>query len=219
MSGPDVKVILADDHALMREGIRGLLEARMPEALVVAEAATGLETLKLCQRHQPNLLLLDISMPDLGGLEVLAEMHGVSPDTRVIIVSQYTDRAYVIRALKLGAKAYLPKGVMAKDLVAALRAVLQGRTWLDPSVADMVVDAALHPEHAEESSELANLTAREREVLELIAEGKTAPEMAKMLGISVHTANRHRANLMEKMGAHSKTDLVKLAVRLNVVRV
>ena len=128
------KIILADDHTLVREGIRGLLEARMPEALIVAEAATGRETLRECARHQPDLLLLDISMPDLSGLDVLAELHAVSPHTKVAIVSQYTDRAYVIRALKLGAKGYLPKGVMARELVAALRSAARGsirrwRTW------------------------------------------------------------------------------------------
>jgi two-component system response regulator NreC len=210
-------LILADDHTLVREGVRGLLEVRMPEAIVVAEAATGQEALRECARHQPDLLLLDISMPDLGGLEVLAALHGVSPNTKVAVVSQYTDRAYVIRALKLGAKAYLPKAVMARELVAALRSVLDGRTWLDPTVADFVVEAALHPEAPAEAPELALLTIREREVLKLVAEGNTAPEVAKLLGISVHTANRHRANLMEKVRAHSKTDLVKLALRLRVV--
>ena len=212
------KIILADDHTLVREGIKGLLEARMPEGLVVAEAATGRETLRECGRHQPDLLVLDISMPDLGGLDVLAELHSVSPGTKVAVVSQYTDRAYVIRALKLGAKAYLPKGIMAKELVAALRSVLEGRTWLDPSVADLVVDAALHPETPAEDQELAGLSPREREVLVLIAEGRTGPEIAKLLGISTHTANRHRANLMDKLKLHNKTDLVKLALRLNVVQ-
>ena len=212
------RVILADDHNLVREGIRGLLEARMQEVQVVAEAASGRETLQLCAKHQPDLLLLDIAMPDLGGLDVLAELHSVSPQTKVAIVSQYTDRAYVIRALKLGAKAYLPKGVMARELVAALRSVLEGRTWLDPSVAELVVAAALHPETPPEDQELASLSPREREVLTLVAEGRTGPEIARLLGISAHTANRHRANLMEKLRLHSKTDLVKLALRLNVVQ-
>ncbi|MBM4345058.1 MAG: response regulator transcription factor [Deltaproteobacteria bacterium] len=219
MSAHPAKLVLADDHTLVREGIRGLIEARMPEAQVVGEAASGREALQLCTRLQPDLLVLDVSMPDLNGMDVLAELHSVSPLTRTAIVSQYTDRAYVIRALRLGAKAYLPKVAAARDLVAALRAVLAGRTWLDPSVADLVVDAALHPAEPNEPHELAQLTAREREVLGLVAQGRTGPEMAKILGISLHTANRHRANLMEKLGAHSKTDLVKLAVRLGVVAV
>ena len=211
------KVILADDHTLVREGIRGLLESRMPEALIVAETATGRETLKECTRLQPDLLLLDLSMPDLGGMEVLAELPSLSPRTKVAIVSQHSDRAYVIRALRLGAKAYLPKGVMARDLVAALRSVLAGRTWLDPSVADYLVEAVKHPEVAPEDQELAELSPREREVLTLIAEGRTGPEIGKALGISAHTANRHRANLMEKLNLHSKTDLVKLALRLRLI--
>lgn len=215
---PQAKLVLADDHTLVREGIRGLLEARMPEVAVVGEAASGRETLQVCQRLQPDLLVLDISMPDLNGIDVLAEMHSVSPHTKVAVVSQYSDRAYVIRSLKLGAKAYLPKAAAARELVSALRAVLAGRTWLDPSVAELVVDAALHPGDETEAPELAGLTAREREILGLIAEGKTSPEIAKLLGISLHTANRHRANLMEKVRAHGKADLVKLAMRAGVLK-
>ncbi len=210
-------IVLADDHTLVREGLRGLIEARMPEATIVAEASNGIETLQLCRQHQPVLLLLDISMPELGGLEVLAELPSISPDTRAIILSQHSDRGYVMRALRLGAKGYLPKKALARDLVAALRAVLQGRTYLDPSVADLVVQAAITPGDAEEPSELAMLTAREREVLKLTAEGFTAKEVADRLGISMHTANRHRANLMEKLGIHSKADLVRLAIRLELV--
>jgi DNA-binding NarL/FixJ family response regulator len=212
------RIVLADDHALVREGIRGLLEAKMPEIQVVAEAATGVETLKACQQHQPELLLLDISMPDLNGLDVLAEMKTASPATRALIISQHDDRAYVMRALQLGAKAYLPKKVMGRDVVAALRAVMAGRTWLDPSVADVVVEAAVHPGEGGASDELAGLTTREREILGLVAEGRTAPEIGKLLGISLHTANRHRANLMEKLGMHGKAELVRLAVRAGLLK-
>lgn len=212
------RLILADDHTLVREGIRGLLEVRMTEAEVVAEAGTGQEALRACARLQPDLLVLDIAMPDLGGLEVLAELPSVSAATKAIILSQYADRAYVIRALKLGAKGYLTKQAAGRDLVAAVRAVLDGRTWLDPSVADLVVDAAVNPGGAGDTPELASLSDREREVLALVADGKTAPEIAKLLGISVHTANRHRANLMEKLNIHSKTELVKLALKLGVIQ-
>jgi len=211
------KIILADDHTLVREGIRGLLQTRMPEIEIAGEAASGREALDLCREHQPDLLLLDLSMPDLGGLDVLAELKYVSPNTRVAILSQYTDRGYVIRALKLGARAYIPKRAMAGELVTALRAVIEGRTYLDPSVADHVVQAALDPSAGEDASELAALTERERQVLQLIAEGQTGKEIAETLGISVHTGNRHRANLMEKLGIHSKVDLVKLALRLHLV--
>jgi DNA-binding NarL/FixJ family response regulator len=213
------RIILADDHTLVREGVRTLIEARLPGAEVVAEASSGAGTVALCRQHQPDLLMLDISMPDRGGLDVLPEIKEVSPATRTVIVSQYSDRAYVIRALRLGAKAYLPKKVMGKDLIAALESVLAGGTYLHPSVADLVVDAAVGARGAGEAGELALLTDREREVLRLIAEGKTTKEVAQVLGISIHTANRHRANLMEKLGAHSGTGIVKLAVRLKLVEV
>jgi DNA-binding NarL/FixJ family response regulator len=211
------KIILADDHVVVREGVRGLIQARMSEVEIVAEASSGRETLALCQQHQPDLLLLDLSMPDLGGLEVLADLKRISPATKVAILSQYTDRGYVIRALKLGARGYVPKKAVARELVAAMRAVLDGRTYLDPSVADYVVQAALDPDGSHGASELDLLTEREVQVLKLSAEGETAKQVAQTLGVSVHTVNRHRANLMEKLGLHSKVELVKLALRLQLV--
>ena len=211
------KIILADDHTVVREGVRGLIQARMPEVELVGEAASGRETLDLCRELQPDLLLLDLSMPDLGGLEVLAEIKRSSPDTRVAILSQYTDRGYVIRALQLGARGYVPKKAMARELIAAIRAVLAGRTYLDPSVADYVVQAAIDPGAGPRQTELDMLTEREGQVLKLSAEGRTAKEVAETLGISVHTINRHRANLMEKLALHTKDELVKLALRLKLV--
>ena len=213
------RLVLADDHALVREALRGLLESKLPEVEIVGEASTGVETLELCRKLQPDVLILDISMPGLGGLDVLAELPSISPKTKVVIVSQYSDRAYVIRALRLGTKAYVPKKALAKDLVTAIQAVLEGRTYLDPSVADLVVEAAINPEASAEPEELAVLTKREREVLRLTAEGKTAKEVARILDISMHTVNRHRANLMEKLDIHSTAGLVKLAVRLHLIDV
>ena len=212
-----MRLVLADDHAIVREGIRGLLQARMPEIEIAAEASTGIETLAACRAHHPDLLLLDISMPELGGLEVLGELASASPRTRTVILSQYDDRAYVIRAFRLGAKAYVLKRAMAKDLVAALRAVMEGRTYVDSAVADAVVDAAVNPGVGDGESELGRLTQREREVLRLTAEGKIAKEVAQVLGISEHTVNRHRANLMEKLGLHGKADLVKAALKLKLI--
>lgn len=212
-----VRVLLADDHTLVREGLRGLLEAKLPQVQVVGGAASGKETLQLVRELEPDLLLLDISMPDLGGLEVLAELRTLAPELKVIIVSQHTDRAYVMRALKLGARGYLAKRAMAGELVAGILAVLEGRTCLDPSVADLVVEAAIHPGTEDEASELALLTDREREVLKLTAEGQTARQVAKLLNLSVHTVNRHRATLMTKLGVHSRGELVKRAIRLKVI--
>lgn len=212
-----IKVVLADDHTLVREGIRGLLEAKMPQLQIVGGAASGEEALKMCRELKPDLLLLDISMPGLGGLEVLAELKGVNPLLKVIILSQHTDRAYVMRALKLGAKGYLAKKALAGELVSAIQAVLEGRTSLDPSVAELVVEAAIHPGEGGESSELSQLTDREREVLKLTAEGQTAKEIGRLLSISVHTVNRHRATLMTKLGIHSRGELVKRAIHLKVI--
>ncbi len=212
-----IRVLLADDHTLVREGLRGLLEAKLPQLQVVGGAESGAEALQMCRDLKPDLLLLDISMPGLGGLEVLAELHAVNPQLKVIILSAHTDRAYVMRALKLGAKGYLAKKAMAGELIAGIQAVLEGRTFLDPSVADFVVDAAINPHGSDEPSELASLTDREREVLKLTAEGQTAKEVARVLNISVHTVNRHRATLMTKLGVHSRGELVKRAIHLNVI--
>lgn len=213
-----VRLVLADDHNLMREGIRGLLQARMPDLQVVGEAGNGLEALRLCEELKPDVLLLDISMPELGGLEVLARLAGVSPRTKAVILSQFEDQAYVVRALRLGAKGYLLKKALGAELVAALRSVLEGRTYLDPAVAQAVVNAVVDPEAlADQSAGLSHLTQREIEVLKLTAEGKTAKEVGQALGISEHTVNRHRANLMEKFDLHSKVDLVKLAAKLHLI--
>lgn len=212
-----VKVLLADDHTLVREGIRGLIEAKMPQLQVVGGASNGEEALKMVRELKPDLLLLDISMPGLGGLEVLSELKSIDPLLRVVIISQHTDRAYVLRALKLGARGYLAKRAMAQELVAGIQAVLEGRTSLDPSVAELVVDAALNPESAGEGGELGGLTEREREVLKLTAEGQTAKEIGKVLNISVHTVNRHRATLMAKLDVHSRGELVKKAILLKVI--
>ena len=212
-----IKVLLADDHTLVREGIRGLIEAKMPHVQVVGGAASGEEALQLCRELKPDLLLLDISMPGLGGLEVLAELKNIDPQLKVIIISQHTDRAYVMRALKLGAKGYLAKRAMAGELVAGIQAVLEGRTSIDPSLAQMVVEAAINPQENGEASELAMLTDREREVLKLTAEGQVAREIGRLLNISVHTVNRHRATLMGKLGIHTRGELVKRAIHLKVI--
>jgi len=211
------RLVLADDHSMFREALRDLLTMRMPEVQIVGEAGTGLETLRLCHDLKPDALVLDISMPDRGGLDLLEELKSITPETRVIIVSQYTDRAYVIRALRHGARGYVPKKALASDLVRAVKTVLGGRTYLDPAVADLVVDAAIHPDDQDEPQELNELTSREREILKMIAEGKTTKEIAGLLFISPHTVNRHRSNLMEKLELHTKSDLVKLAIRLKLI--
>ncbi|MBI4862947.1 MAG: response regulator transcription factor [Candidatus Riflebacteria bacterium] len=210
-------VVLVDDHSLFREALRMLVESSLPGAKVVGEASTGLEALELCRRLKPEIMVLDIAMPDLGGFEVLASLPATSPATRVIVVSQHADRAYVIRAFRLGAKAYLPKMALAKDLVKAIQAVRGGRTYVDPSVAGVLVEALVHPAPRQELDPLEGLTEREREILKLTAEGRLAKEIAQMLRLSLHTVNRHRANLMKKLDLHGKADLVRLAVRLKSV--
>lgn len=212
-----IRVVLADDHTLVREGIKGLIEAKMPHLQVVGGASNGQEALTLCRELKPDLLLLDISMPGLGGLEVLAELKNIDANLKVIIISQHTDRAYVMRALKLGARGYLAKRAMAGELVSGIQAVLEGRTSLDPSIAELVVDAAIHPGSGGEAGELGLLTDREREVLKLTAEGQTAKEIGQVLSISVHTVNRHRATLMAKLGVHNRGELVKRAIQLKVI--
>jgi len=211
------RIILADDHGVFREALRALIEVRMPEVQIVGEAATGTQALALCREHCPDLLVLDVSMPELGGFEVLADLPAVSPRTRVVIVSQYSDRAYVLRALRAGAHGYLPKKALGQDLITAIHTVLSGQTYLDPSVAEVVVDAAIHPHESQPWGELAPLTAREREVMVLVAEGKTNKEVGRLLSISPHTVNRHRANLMEKLGVRSRAELVRKAIKFGLI--
>jgi len=211
------RVLLVDDHTMFREGIRALL-AGYDDIEVIGEASDGREAIDKVVELCPDVVLMDIAMPGLGGLEATLEISTLKPESRVLILSQYDNREYVLPILKAGAKGYVLKHAAATDLVAAIRAVHAGGSFLYPTVAKTVLDSYLAQGHlpADPYDALSN---RERQVLRLVAEGRTNREIAQLLVLSVKTVMGHRANLMEKLGIHNRTELVKYAIRHGLVEV
>jgi DNA-binding NarL/FixJ family response regulator len=207
--------IIADDHEIVRRGLRGIVEA---DGLckVVAEAADGLAAAQLVEKHQPGLLILDLNMPRLHGIEVLRQTRTASPGTRVIILSMHDDEPYVIEALRAGAMAYMLKGSESLEIVRAVKEVLAGRRFMSAPLSEWAINAlvAKPTTHAEP---LASLSQRERTVLQLAAEGHSNPEIAEKLFISPRTAETHRTNLLRKLGLHTQTDLVRYAIRKGLI--
>ena len=210
-----VRVLLADDHTLVRAGLRKLLES-MPAVEVVGEAGDGLELLALAAKLQPNLVLMDIAMPGLNGLEATARVVKAMPDIRVLILSMHQDEEYVRQALRHGAVAYLLKDAAPMELELAVNAVLRGETYLSPAVSKGVVtDYVQRLRGEEQPGEL--LTPRQREVLQLIAEGQSTKEIARRLDLSVKTVESHRTQLMKQLDIHEVTGLVRYAMRAGLV--
>lgn len=209
-----LRILLADDHALVRAGLRALV-AELPGVEVVAEAGDGQEALQLIRETAPDIALLDISMPGLNGLEVAARTRKEHPATRVIILSMHGDDESVRRALVAGAAGYLLKNSDRAELELALRAVGRGDTWLSPAVSARV--AAAYAEKAPGGGPLEVLTPRQREVLQLIAEGLSTKEIASKLDLSVKTVDTHRTELMERLGIHGVAGLVRYAIRVGLV--
>jgi DNA-binding NarL/FixJ family response regulator len=210
------RVLLVDDHELVRQGIRALLE-REPGVEVVGEAGDGQEALRLARELRPEVVFMDLSLPGgLGGLEAAESILAELPQTKVVFLTQYDSREYVKRAMRLGAHGYLLKRGVAAELGAALRAVARGERYLHPAAAAELVDMVSSGRNLEED-EYERLTPREKQVVKLLAEGKTSREIAKYLGISLKTAMTHRAHVMEKLGFHSRTDLVRWALRRGVL--
>jgi len=209
-----IRILLADDHALLRAGIRALLED-LPGVAVVAEAADGREALALVEAHRPDLLLADIAMPGLGGLEVTARVAEDYPEIGVVILSMYRDGEYVRKAVKAGARGYLLKDSAIPELELAIRAVARGETYLSPPVSTQVV--ADYRRLAYETALEGPLTPRQREILRLIAEGKTTKSIARSLNISVKTVETHRTQLMDRLDIHDVAGLVRHAIRVGLV--
>ena len=210
-------IALADDHIVVRQGLRALLETE-PDFRVIGEVGDGLEAVHLVERLQPDVLVLDLMLPGLSGLEVTRLVHRGSPQTRVLILSMYADEAYVLQALKNGAAGYVLKDSSAADLVQAVREVARGRRYLSPPLSERAIERyAQKAETSTQEDSYEMLTTREREVLHLAAEGHTNAEIAARLGISPRTVETHRANLMHKLGIHTQTDLVRYALRRGIV--
>jgi DNA-binding NarL/FixJ family response regulator len=214
-----VRILIVDDHAIVRDGIRALL-AHAEDMTVVGEAATGRAAIALAQSLSPDVILMDIAMPDLGGLEATLEIRKVRPDARIIVLSQYGDPEYVRRFLRAGVSGYILKKAAGADLVAAIRAVHRGGLVLDPEVARDAVtgEPAAPADLAAQPDPYERLTDREKQVLKLVAEGRSNKEVADLLGISVKTAMSHREHVMSKVNAHNRTDVIRFALRHGVIR-
>lgn len=213
-----IRVLIADDHAIVREGVRALL-ALSEDIAVVGEAADGREAIDAVRRLRPDVILLDIAMPGLGGLEAAVEIRKENPDAKILVLSQYDDREYVRRFLKLGVSGYVLKKAAGSALTAAIRAAHRGGLVLDPDVArEAVRTEATDAAGSTGADSYEGLTDREKQVLKLVAEGRTNKEVADMLGISVKTAMSHREHIMAKLDLHSRTELIKFALRKGVIR-
>ena len=212
-----MRVLLADDHAIVRRGLRSLLDVH-PDIKVVGEAADGLEALRLIEEQKPDVVVLDIGMSKLNGIEVAGRVQKLTTPPHVIILSMHADESYIIRALAAGARAYLLKDATDEDLIPALRAAAAGKPFFSPSVTAVLVEdyvGQLRSRGLTDSFHL--LTDREREVLQLLAEGRSNKEVAVLLDVGLSTVETHRANLMQKLNLHSTAEIVLYAVRKGII--
>lgn len=213
-----VRVLLAEDHTLVRQGFRRMLEDD-PRLTVVGEASTGLSAIELCGKLKPDVVVMDLSMPELGGIESTAEILKTSPETKVLILSMYSNPAYIRKAFEVGAKGYILKDAIEVDLTQAVMAVAQGGGYMSPAISNLVIDALKSGNLQEAGSDpYDRLTLREKEVLQLIAEGKSNKEIALLLDISPNTVAVHRARLMETLGIHRTAELVLYAVKKGLIQ-
>lgn len=212
-----IRIILADDHRLFRRGLRALLE-QQPDLSIVAEAKDGREAVAAARSLRPDVLVADIGMPNLNGIEAARQLKESSSDTAIVIVSMHSDESYVLRALKAGAKGYLLKDSAEDDLIRAIRAVTNGKSFFSPAVSKVLLDdyvRKLQKLGAEDPYDL--LTPREREILQLVVEGKSNKDVANMLSLSVYTVETHRSNLMEKLNLKGVPELMLYAVRKGII--
>ena len=207
-----IRILLADDHAVVRQGFKMILAAQ-PDMEIVGEAANGREAVELAQQLSPDVVVMDVSMPELNGIEATRRLASSVPHARVVALSMHKDSVYVREILHAGARGYLLKDSGAADLVAAIRAVASGESYLSPAVSNAVLDD--YRRHATNPIDL--LTSREREVLQMLAEGKTNKEIAGVLNLSVYTVDAHRGRIMEKLNLHSIGELVRFAVRNGLI--
>ncbi|HEV2493097.1 MAG TPA: response regulator transcription factor [Terriglobia bacterium] len=213
-----IRVLLAEDHALVRQGFRRMLEDD-PRIEVVGEASTGITAIDQCSKLKPDVVVMDLSMPELGGVEATAEILKANPDTKVLILSMYSNPAYVRKAFEVGAKGYIVKDAIEVDLAQAVTTLAQGGAYMSPQISNLVIDT-LRSGNLQEATQdpYDRLTLREKEVLQLIAQGKSNKEIAALLDISVNTVAVHRARLMETLGLHRTAELVLYAVRKGLIQ-
>lgn len=213
------RTLLVEDHALVRAGLRALLNGA--EGIeVVGEASDGRHAVEMCESLKPELVLMDVAMPDLNGVEAARQIKASCPDSRLLMVSMHESRQYIFESLKAGANGYVLKEAAFTELLAAIKDVLEGRTYLSPKLSETVMDDYVkRAQGAENGGELGKLSLREREVLQLIAEGNSSAEISKVLHISARTVDTHRHNIMEKLHIHSIAGLTRFAIRHGVCSV
>jgi two-component system, NarL family, response regulator NreC len=214
---PAIRILLADDHIVMRSGLRLLLE-RQPNLRVVGEAADGQEAVRLAAAEKPDVVIMDIAMPHLNGVEATRQIVTRNPETAVVILSMHSDESYVLRSLKAGARAYLLKDSAEADLIAAIHAIQEGKSFFSPGVRRILKEDYVHQLAklgVEDTYEL--LTPREREVLQLVAEGKSNKEVANLLNLSLYTVETHRTHILQKLNLHSVPELILYAVRKGII--
>ncbi len=220
---PDIRIVLADDHRLVRAGLRMLL-AEMPGVSVEAEASNGREALAACAGNPPDLVLMDIAMPEMGGLEALREIRARHPGTRVLMLSMLASEEHVLQALQSGASGYLLKDAAPAELELAIAAVMRGETWLSSAISRPVVDGYMArissgpaATGSADAAPAAPLTPRQMEVLRLLAEGHSTKEIAYRLDLSIKTIETHRAQIMERLDVHDLAGLVRYAIRCGLI--
>ena len=211
-----VTLLLADDHPIVRQGLKHLLEAES-NLKVVGEASSGLQAVQLTEKIKPRVLIVDIMMPELNGLEVLKQVKERSPATSCIVLSMQSADVYVVEALKAGALGYVLKETGPSELVQAVQQVIQGRRYLSPRISERLIDVLIETNHKPPSDPYQTLTNREREVLQMAAEGLSSTEIARRLSISPRTAELHRGRMMHKLGLRSQTDLIRYAFKRGIL--
>jgi two-component system response regulator NreC len=212
-----IRILLADDHTVVRKGLKLLLENE-PTFTVVGEAADGREAVALVEKYSPDVVVMDVAMPGLNGIEAARQITGKDPRRAIVFLSMHSDEAYVLKALKAGARAYLLKDSAEYDLINAIKAVNEGKAFFSPAISKMLVEdymRQMRERDVEDSYEL--LTTREREVLQLLAEGKNNKEVAAILSLSLYTVETHRGNIFQKLNLHSSAELILYAVRKGVI--
>jgi two-component system, NarL family, response regulator NreC len=212
----EISIILADDHNVVRQGLHAILEAE-GDLHVIGEAGSGLEAIRLVERLRPNVLVLDLKIPELSGLEVARQVQRRSPKTRVVILSMHSDKSYVLEALRNGAAGYVLKDSNADELIKAVREAAENRRYLSPPFSDSAVNAYLHQADGATADPYDSLSSREREVLQLVAEGHTNTAIGKRLFISPRTVEIHRANMMAKLDLRNQTDLIRYALKRGIL--
>jgi DNA-binding NarL/FixJ family response regulator len=212
-----IRILLADDHTIIRSGLKLLLE-QQPDFKVVAEASDGREAVQLVSKLRPDVVILDIGMPNLNGIEATRQIVSEDPKAQVVILSMHSDEGYVLRALKAGARAYILKNSAEADLIRAVRFVAEGKSFFSPAISKMLLEdyvRQVREKSVEDTYEL--LTPREREILQLLAEGKANKEVAGVLNLSLHTVETHRSNILRKLNLHGTPELILYAVRKGII--